>query len=97
MSSQLDNDQSQPSPENDGLHAVSFDGFDKLIIVCLISVFVALFIWLLALQPFYSYLTFLGLLTLVLMGILRDRRTVPNVDDCAWGRGGGVCWIISSY
>ena len=65
MSSQPDNDQRQPSPETDGLHAVSFDRLDKLIIVCLISVFVALFIWLLAFnkQPLYPYLTFLGLLT----------------------------------
>jgi hypothetical protein len=73
MSNQLDDDQKPTSPDKDGLHAVSFDRFDKLIIVCLISVFVVLFIWLLAFnkQPFYSYLTFLGLLTLVLVGILR--------------------------
>ena len=72
MSNQLDDDQKPTSPDKDGLHAVSFDRFDKLIIVCLISVFVMLFIWLLAFnkQPFYSYLTFLGLLTLVLVGIL---------------------------
>jgi hypothetical protein len=72
MSNQLDDGQRPASPDKDDLRAVSFDRFDKLIIVCLISV-VVLFIWLLAFnkQPFYSYLTFLGLLTLVLVGILR--------------------------
>lgn len=59
--------------KRDALRAVSFDGPDKIIIVCLIAVFVALFVWLLVRsdQPFYSYLTFLVLLTLVLVGILR--------------------------
>jgi hypothetical protein len=73
MSSQPDDEQKPTSPNKDDLQPVSFDRFDKLIIVCLISVFVVLFIWLLAFnkQPFYSYLTFLGLLTLVLVGILR--------------------------
>jgi hypothetical protein len=73
MSSQLDDDPKPTALGKDDLQAVSFDRFDKLIIVCLISVFVVLFIWLLAFnnQPFYSYLTFLGLLTLVLVGILR--------------------------
>lgn len=53
---------------------VSFGGLDKIVIVCLVAVFLALFVWLLAFkqdQPFYSYLTFLCVLTLVFVGILR--------------------------
>jgi hypothetical protein len=59
--------------KKDPLRDVSFDGHDKIIIVSLIAVFVGLFVWLLGRsdQPFYSYLTFLVVVTLVLVGILR--------------------------
>jgi hypothetical protein len=105
MSGESDDDHNRTAKDkltSNALRAVSFDRFDKIIIVCLVAVFAALFIWLLAFndQPFYSYLTFLGLLTLVLVGILRAVGVVQTPIMLLGGAAGvfvGLFVLTNNY
>jgi hypothetical protein len=59
-------------PRGPFLEALSLDNVDKVITLCLVAVFLALFIFLLITgRDFYAYLTLCTLLTLVFVGILR--------------------------
>lgn len=105
MSDQPSDDHNQAAEDklkSNALRPVSFDRFDKIIIVCLIAVFAALFVWLLAFndQPFYSYLMFLGLLTLVLVGILRAVGVVQTSIMLLGGAAGvfvGLFVLTNKY
>jgi hypothetical protein len=74
--------------------AVRFDRFDKQIIVCLIVIFLVLFVWLLGKNvqpPTYAFWTFTALLTLIFVGFLR----ATGIFRTAWGALGGSAAVYA--
>lgn len=68
--------------------SVPLDRFDKQVIICLIAVFLVLFVWLLwenIQPPHYAFWTFTALLTLIFVGFLR----ATGVFRTGWGALGG--------
>ena len=68
--------------------SVLLDRFDKEVIICVIAVFLILFVWLLwknIQPPTYAFWTFTALLTLIFVGFLR----ATGVFRTTWGALGG--------
>lgn len=76
------------APRNLLSPSIRLDRFDKLIIICLIVIFLVLFVWLLwknIQPPTYAFWTFTALLTLIFVGFLR----ATGIFRTAWGALGG--------